>query len=178
MSSKCKTLTWNDRFALLNHYKPTDAQAIDAFGVTQEELDTARTLVNMGSFLRPNTSLDVTSYSKLFNTNKDNTMSTQNTKRHSTATTTTVKTQTPMSATKQVPAPKKRGRKGDKILKAFQSIPTVPASATQFAESHGVSIAVLRQSKRFDQTSDLGAVKVKKDKATKELMIWREAPEA
>lgn len=76
--------------------------------------------------------------------------------------------------------PKKRGRKGDKITTAFLSVSTVPVCANDFAEQHGISIAVLRQSKRFISTMDaniasqIGNIIVKQDKSTKKLMIWKE----
>jgi hypothetical protein len=45
---------------------------------------------------------------------------------------------------------------------------------------HGVSLAVLRQSKRFLAKLDpaivatIGRINVRQDKATKQLMIWRD----
>ena len=68
----------------------------------------------------------------------------------------------------------KRGRKGNNITNAFAAIPSSPVSAETFATQHNVSIAVLRQSKRFD-TTGLGPVNVRKDKSAGTLMIWRES---
>jgi hypothetical protein len=54
-------------------------------------------------------------------------------------------------------------------------------SINAFMQQHGVSLAVLRQSKRFLAKLDpsvatkIGTIKVRQDKATKELMIWRES---
>ncbi len=173
---KGKTLSWNDRLTLINHYKPSDAVATQAFGITQAELDVARTQLKAGSFsLSPD--LDVESYGHLFASPADGedatATSTKSPGRRSTSTSTTKGT-APETATKTVREAKKRGRKGDKILKAFSSIPATPVAAEEFAKSHGVSIAVLRQSKRFDPTKGGGTVRVKKDKGTKTLMIWRE----
>ena len=173
---KGKTLSWNDRLTLLSHYKPTDADAIRAFGVSQSELDVARTQLKAGVFsLSPD--LDVDSYGHLFATtptiDSDTVTSTKSITRR-TGSTSTTKGTAPETATKTVREAKKRGRKGDKILKAFSSIPASPVAAEEFAKSHGVSIAVLRQSKRFDTTKSVGTVRVKKDKGTKTLMIWRE----
>lgn len=69
--------------------------------------------------------------------------------------------------------PKKRGKKGDKIALAFASITTTPVSVDEVSKQYGVSIAVLRQAKRFDKTG-MDGVCVKKDKTTGSLMIWRE----
>lgn len=177
---KGKTLSWNDRLTLINRYQPSDTDACKAFGVSQSELDVARTQLKAGVFsLSPD--LDVDSYGHLFtsptaSTDADDSTvtSTKSTARRTGSTSTTKGTVAPETATKTVREAKKRGRKGDKILKAFSSIPTTPVSADDFAKTHGVSIAVLRQSKRFDQTKSTGTVRVKKDKTSKTLMIWRE----
>lgn len=178
---KGKTLSWNDRLTLLNHYKPTDADAIQAFGVTQSELDVARTQLKAGGF-RLSPELDVDSYGHLFAstaptteaTDGDSTVTSTKAPGRRTGSTSTTKSGAPETASKPVREAKKRGRKGDKILKAFSSIPASPVAADEFAKTHGVSIAVLRQSKRFDTTRSPGTVRVKKDKGTKTLMIWRE----
>lgn len=174
---KGKTLSWNDRLTLINHYNPTDHVATQAFGISQSELDVARIQLKAGIFSLSN-DLDVDSYGHLFasatpTTDGDSTAtSTKSPVRRTGATSTNGAA--PETATKALREAKKRGRKGDKILKAFTSIPASPVAAEEFAKSHGVSIAVLRQSKRFDTTNTAGTVRVKKDKGTKTLMIWRE----
>ena len=181
--SKSKTLGWNDRFALIDHYKPSDEQACTAFGVTPDELKTARDMRAAGAFTAT-PGIDVDSYASLFAAPaapETAAPSTKSTKRRGGATKTTKTAPTtdgdkPATATKKTKVPRKRGRKGDKIANAFRAIPTDPTPVAAFATTHGVSVAVLRQSKRFDKSTDLGSVKVKKDKETKELMIWREAP--
>lgn len=175
---KGKTLSWNDRLTLINHYKPSDAVATQAFGISQSELDVARTQLKAGVFSLSD-DLDVESYGHLFASatlpggDSETVTSTKSPTRRS-GSTSTAKGVAPETATKTVREAKKRGRKGDKILKAFTSIPATPVAAEEFAKSHGVSIAVLRQSKRFDTTKTAGTVRVKKDKGTKTLMIWRE----
>lgn len=83
--------------------------------------------------------------------------------------------QRPMTATKpsRIRIPKKRGRKGDKIINAFRNIPSTPTDAESFADIHGISIGVLRQIKRFDKTGLPGTVKVRKN-TSGILMIWRD----
>jgi hypothetical protein len=175
---KGKTFTWNDRLTLIDHYKPTDEQACTVFGVQQAELDVARNHLKTGVFsLSQN--LDVDSYDNLFASASGGTDSVTSTitkaptRTKPTVTTVTTTKSAPETATAKVREKAKRGRKGDKIISAFASIPTTPTPAEDFAKQYGVSIAVLRQSKRFDKTE--GTVKVKKDKASKTLMIWRES---
>ncbi len=174
---KGKTFTWNDRLTLINHYKPTDEQACQALNVTQTELDVARNQLRAGVFSL-SSNLDVESYSDLFasaDTSSPTTSTVTTTKAPTRTKATVTSTKAaPETATAKVKVKAKRGRKGDKILQAFASIPTSPTPAEDFAKTHGVSIAVLRQSKRFDKTEEVGTVKVKKDKTSKTLMIWRE----
>lgn len=70
---------------------------------------------------------------------------------------------------------KRPGRQSNKIAQAFSHLTSTPVSVSSFAEKHGVSVAVLRQAKRFDRTPELGKVRVKHSKETNELMIWRES---
>lgn len=67
------------------------------------------------------------------------------------------------------------GRRGNNIQRAFAAIPTSPVPAEEFANKHRVSMAVLRQYKRFDKENK-GQVNVRKDKESSVIMIWREAP--
>lgn len=67
---------------------------------------------------------------------------------------------------------KKSGRTGNNISRAFSAIPTVAVPVEEFAAKHRVSLAVLRQYKRFDKTGK-GQVNVRKDKETGVIMIWR-----
>lgn len=167
--NKVISLSWNDRFALIEHYKATDVQVLQAFGVTQDELNVARDLKEAGTFSGKST-IDVSSYSHLFTGVTAQSKTATSTKRP----TATASSQAPQTATKKSPTAKKRGRQGIKIANAFKAIPGAQVPAQQFASQHGVSLAVLRQSKRFDKHPELGIVKVKKDKTSQTLMIWRE----
>ena len=167
MGNKSTSLSWSDRLALIKAYKPSDATILRALSITQDELNTARDMEANGHFVATQ-DLDVAAYSELFS--DDSIVA----PKASAGTTSISKPQPPATATKVVPVPKKRGRKGDNILKAFSAIPETPTGAIPFATQHSVSLAVLRQAKRFDRTTSDGTVRVKKDKATKELMIWRE----
>lgn len=184
MKMTAKTFTWGQRLALINTYKPNDGVACTALGVSQDELDTARGLMEAGTI-----SLDesvVTSNADIFKGVKASAATTRvekpavtkttgkatGSKESKTTTTTTVK-KPAASATAPSAQPKKRGRKGSKIQNAFAAIPSEPTDANAFAARHNVSLAVLRQSKRFDKTGT-GVVRVRKDKDTNALMVWRE----
>lgn len=181
MSSKL-TMSWADRFALMEHYKPTDAQVCAAFGLTQDELSTARTLRDAGTF-KATPNYDVAKYANVFSADGSASVATATpdvTVKASKAGTATSFTR-PESASKKAKVPQKRGRKGDKIATALAAVPTSQTPITSFMQQHGVSLAVLRQSKRFLAKIDpavaakIGVIKVRQDKATKELMIWRES---
>ena len=170
MAKKPSSLSWNDRLALIKAYTPSDSVICNSLGVSQDELNTARDLETAGTFV-PTADLDVESYGELFG---DETIVAPGKSTPESIVKPGDSSKPAVSATKKTTAPKKRGRKGDNIPKAFTAIPTAPTSAEGFASTHAVSLAVLRQSKRFDRTG-LGTVRVKKDKTSKELMIWREA---
>lgn len=188
MSKHKLTMSWGDRLAVIDHFSPADGQACAVFGVTQDELDTARSLQAAGTFIAtPN--LDVSKYSNVFvSSDVPSTQPTKGTVHMNTgiktpsATTHTMPDtlSKPETASKPVKQPQKRGRKGDKILKALQSVPTTQMSVDAFIQQYGVSLAVLRQAKRFvagldpAQAQTIGKINVRQDKATKKLMIWRE----
>jgi uncharacterized metal-binding protein len=175
-------MSWSDRFALIEALKPNDAQVCASFGLTQDELTTARSLRDAGTF-KPTPNFDVTKYANVFTTDGAASVATSTPSVGARASkagsaTTFVK---PESASKAAKVPQKRGRKGDKIASALAAVPTAQVSINTFMQQHGVSLAVLRQSKRFLAKLDpavatkIGTIKVRQDKATKELMIWREA---
>lgn len=172
-----KIMSWSDRFALIDHFQPTDASVCAAFNLTQAELDTARSLRAQGTFVA-NPNLDVEKFKSVFTTGSTPQPVTVTPK----VPTATVHAR-PESATKQPKVPQKRGRKGNKITSALQAVPTTPMSVDTFIQQHGVSLAVLRQAKRFVEKMDttdaakVGNVMVRQDKVTKQLMIWREAQE-
>lgn len=151
-------LSWGQRFALINAFEPTDEQIQSTFNISKEDLAAARDCLDSGTF-QVDEIFDVQTVGNVFEN--------PNVEIISGAATSAVKIQ---------PAPQRRGRKGDKIVKAFTAIPTSPTPADAFAAEHNVSLAVLRQSKRFDNTRIEGTVRVKKmaDGDSKTLMIWRD----
>ena len=157
MATTSKSLSWNDRIAIIEALKPTDTEIINNMGVTQDELDTARELRNSGVVI-PTPDLDMSAYATIFGGPASIVKPSTKTPA---ASTTTKPAQT---ANKSIKLPKKRGRKGNNISIAFNAIPATPVSADQFASDNGVSLAVLRQSKRFDSAPELGNVRVKKNK--------------
>jgi hypothetical protein len=180
MSKKFSTahLAWSDRFALIDAYQPSDTAIMETFNLSTDELATARQLRASGTFSASKT-LDVASYGGIFaadTTTKEAIVSTPTTK--NIASTAHSK---PESASKKVKVPQKRGRKGDKIAIALMSATETPVPVTDFMAKHGVSLAVLRQAKRFiekmdaDTQTKIGKVNVKQDKVTKTLMIWKAA---
>lgn len=185
MSKKFATahLSWSDRFALVDHFAPSDTAICSAFNLTADELATARQLRSSGTFTASKT-LDCASYAGIFDgsVNPAPTISTVARTSHTNPTNkggATVHTNLPETATKRVKAPQKRGRKGDKITVALLAAPTTPMPVDAFMKQHGVSLAVLRQAKRFvekldaDTRAKVGKVVVKQDKTTKQLMIWK-----
>ncbi|TFG98286.1 hypothetical protein E4H12_06480 [Candidatus Thorarchaeota archaeon] len=188
-----KVMSWNDRFALIDHYKPTDAAIRVAFNVDQNELETARGLRSAGTFTA-NPQFDCSKHNTVFAVGatsdgdgvaKTTSKSTSPRSDKDTVVTgskvgsATVHTK-PESATKKAKVPQKRGRKGDKIHRALQAVTTTPIAVDSFIKQYGVSLAVLRQSKRFLEKMDaaaakkIGKINVRQDKASKQLMIWRE----
>lgn len=167
-------ISWSDRFALMDHFKPSDEQACAAFGLTKDELDTARSMAAAGTF-RATKNLDIARYAHVFTTDGSSPVATVPPTPGPTS------VAKPESATKRVKVPQKRGRKGDKIAIALQAVPLTSVPVDQFIAQYGVSLAVLRQSKRFMTKLDpavaakIGKVNVRQDKATKQLVIWREA---
>jgi len=179
MSTNVNELNWSDRFALIDKFKPADETVCSALDVTQDELDTARDLRAAGNF-KAASDIDPSDFAAVLSVpapkkaapkEKPATTHTKPKSKKATAT-------PPSTATKPVKVPKKRGRKGSKIANAFMAVPAVPVSADAFITEHSVSLAVLRQARRFDKSGLAGAVRVKQDKETKTLMVWREAPES
>lgn len=172
-------LNWSEKMALISHYKPTDEMACTVFGCSKDELAVAQNLQASGTFTAA-ANIDVGQYAQHFATNAVAVERTEATskpvkaQRTVTVHSAEAPAEKPVTASKKVKEPQKRGRKGDKIQIAFQAIPANPVPVDAFMRQYGVSLAVLRQSKRFDKTG-LGPVNVKQDKESKVLMIWREA---
>ena len=158
---KTTGLSWGERFGLIDALKPTDEQVCAAFGVSQDEYETAQELRDEGNFEVP-ADFNAETYGAVFTTETPaNATSVKRPKR------------TPAeSSTKTTPAPKKRGRKGTKINDAFAAITTEAVPAEEFASTRGVSLNVLRQAKRFDRT---GGARVRVKKIDGTLMVYRES---
>ena len=182
MNTQTNALSWSDRFALIDKYKPSDEVICEKLDVSQDELDTARDLRRAGNF-KAKVEINVGNYAKMLSgSTKPVTVKTENATSHAKPVTKTkAKTpvaSTPTTATKPVRELKKRGRKGSKIANAFVAVPREAVSAESFIAEHNVSLAVLRQARRFDKSGLNGSVCVKQDKVTKTLMVWRAVPES
>lgn len=163
-----KILTWNDRFALIDRFTPTDDAIVEVFNITPQELTVARNLRTTGTFIASK-HLDYDSYAAAFSSNKLTSRRLMNNK------STSITLQPPDGAETATRTVHKRGRKGSNITTAFSNVPLDPINATEFAATNKVSIAVLRQSKRFDPYTDKGQIHVKKNKESGNLMIWRDS---
>lgn len=172
MSKKLPMMSWNDRFALIEAHKPSDAAICVAFGLSPAELKTAYALRDAGTFA-PNQKLDISKFgTSVFSDITDADIKVGTATSHG-----------PQTYTKKASLPKvpqKRGRKGDKIANALMAVTDTPVPVDTFVQQYGVSVAVLRQSKRFlenmpaDIVAKIGRIQVKQDKSSKTLMIWRE----
>lgn len=163
--SKVTVNSWGERFALINRYNPTPEQVVTAFGLDSvAEYETARECLDAGTFVIPQ-DFDPETYGNVF-MSVPTTATTGSRPRDEDL---PPETSTSLSVTR---TPKKRGRKGTKIAQAFGAITTDPVPAEAFAESHGVSMNVLRQAKRFDRT---GGTKVRVKKIDGTLMVFRDA---
>jgi len=173
MSNLTSNLGWSERLALMAHFGLNDKAAATTFNVSADEVATARELQQAGT-IKVADDIDFAQYEGELGVKK----TTKKSKAAASTTTSKPSTDTPVTATKPQKEPKKRGRKGDKIKNAFASIPSTPTSAEEFIAEHGISMNVLRQSKRFDTSGTEGTVHVRKDKDTKVLMVWREVSSA
>ena len=138
----------------------------------QNDIESAKALAHTNTIM-PSKDLDIDAYANMFASKATSVVAPKADKGKST-TSTTKATTPPQTATKTTKTPQKRGRKGDKIATAFLNVPSAPVDVNSFAKQYNVSLAVLRQSKRFDKSGIEGAVRVKKDKDSGNLVIWRE----
>lgn len=170
-------LSWSDRFSILavaNETLPTisEADICNVFHVDTEELAIARECLNDGVF-KLNTSIDAAFYLPYFRGEEP--VFPEVPGRVRTLPEIVSKAIDPAERQLFANKPKQRtGRKGSNISRAFAAIPQTPVPAEEFAAKHRVSMAVLRQYKRFDK-ENTGQVNVRKDKNTGTIMIWREA---
>ena len=163
-------LSWADRFGIVSamEVKPSDADICRVFKVTPDELVTAQQLFADG-IIKVNPRINHQFYELFF------------------------KGETPefpktVQRTRSLPLPpdneerrlfasqnktvRPRGRKSNNIDLAFKAIPTSPVDVEKFAEKNHVSVAVLRQHKRFDKYP--GTVFVRKNKDTGVTEVWRD----
>lgn len=153
-------LSWSERFAFIDAYKPSMDQIEKTFGVSAEEVVQANLLRVQGVFWS-DISIDVISCGNIFIDSDPNVVITRT-----------------KSTNRQKKKPNKRGRRGDKIHAAFENIPSDPVNAYDFIAKYDISLPVLRQAKRFDKTNKIGDIRVKQiinpNTNKKELMVWRE----
>jgi len=154
---KSRNLGWGERLAIIDFFNLTDVQAMDAFEASQDEIDMVREMVKAGSLSIPS-GIKFGKYMTQVARIKAKSI------HEFTA---------PITASKPPKTYKKRGPKGTKIRKAFDAITTTPVYAKEIAEKFDISMNILKQGKRFDETG-LGKVHVKKDKKTQQYMIWRD----
>lgn len=151
--------SWGERFALIDKYKPTAEQVVEAFGLDSvAEYETARECLEAGTFTIPQ-DFDPETYGNVFMSIPESAV-------------VATREEAPETATAVSPAPKKRGRKGTKIAEAFAAIDENPIDAEAFAAERGISMNVLRQAKRFDRSGIAGKVRVKKIEGT--AMVFRD----
>jgi hypothetical protein len=142
------TLSWADKLVLVSRYELSETEACTAFGVTKQELVVAKNLLAKGVFA-PNETLNTSIYSDFF-----------------------VKLRSgELDHLQKTFKPK--GARPSKITMAFEAITDSPQKVSEIIERYGVSLAVLRQSKRFDK-GNVGQIHIRKDKDTSELMVWRD----
>lgn len=160
-------LSWSQRFGVFEELGVTDEQIMAALGIDRNELEAARESLEAGAFSVDASGIDVEAYAGLF---------VDPAEAEATVTPTTDEdTAPPATASQPERTPRKRGRKGTKILDAFNAVPAQPVDANAFAEQYGISLNVLRQAKRFDKTGLEGRVRVKKVDGT--LSVFREIEE-
>lgn len=162
--SNLNDLGWGERLAIINHFNLSDERVTDVFGVSTDELETARDLAARGS-ITVDDDIDYSQYEDELNIFSNYTPQ---------VVIPSPEVEKPVTATKPAKEPKKRGRKGTKINDAFTNVPSEPTELEPFASQFNVSIAVLRQSKRFDKTGIPGEIRIRKNKETGIPMIWRE----
>lgn len=143
-------LSWAQRLAVVSATSISDTQAATAFGVTVDELNTARESIT------PDTSFDVTPY-----------------KSHFAKTPSTVKAaRKATSASNEPIVRKKRGKPGDKIAVAVNNITSDPQPFAEFCKKHKLSENTLKQlnSGRYDPAHK-GQFAVRKHDG--QTCIWR-----
>lgn len=168
--SMLTSLSWTARLTIIERYDLTDAEAVTNFGVSLEELNMAKEFKQDDVF-KIDPTLEVEQYSAVLV--RDSIINPKSQKSPTTSESETTGKK-PHKATSAIKNPSKKvGHKGTKIAAAFTAIGLDPISVDTLMSQTGVSLAVLRQANRFDKTGG-GPVRVRKDKTTGALMVWRE----
>lgn len=144
------TLTWADRFALIRAYKLEPQEVCTAFGVNEGQLKSAIKLQHKGIF-QINESLNPEVFREYFDKLRKGEFSANSTKTF-----------------------RPKQTRPSKIVDAFKSITETPQPVASVVERFGISLAVLRQSKRFDKSETPGTIRIRKDKTSGEMMVWRD----
>ncbi len=118
-------LNWQQRLAVINDINPTDTQASKVFGVSVDEINTARKTVTADANF--DTAPFKAHFSKISTTQTDD----------------------GEISTSGTVIKKKRGRSGSRVVDAFGKVTRTPVTLAAFATTHNVSTNVLRQVKRF-----------------------------
>lgn len=170
MLKQIHQLSWADRFGIVDSMeeRPSDADICRVFKVTEIDLTTARELLNRG-VLRTNPRINTEFYSLFF---KGETPEFPKTTQRVRVLPLPPDNEERRLFASQNKTVRPRGRKSNNIDLAFKAIPTTPCDVEKFAEKHRVSVAVLRQHKRFDKCD--GTVFVRKNKETGITEVWRE----
>ena len=167
-----QNLSWNQRFAIIDHFELNDQQACAAFGITEPELSMAQKLRESANLWEPDTSLDFSRYEELIKVVKPEAL------KPSKSATQKPKNDTTEKANEATP---RRGRKTHKIKDAYEAVPFEPVPVDEFRKQYDVSLSVLRRHKDFDHLKEKGQVNVRKtylnrNDEEKVLCIWRERP--
>ncbi len=168
-------LSWSDRFSIIAAAKQefptlTEEEICKVLVVDRDELSMASECLSDGTF-RANTQLDAAFYLPYFRGEEP--VFPEAVQRQRTLPEIVSKATDPAERLLFASKPqKKSGRRGNNIQRAFAAIPTTPVPVEEFSKKHSVSVAVLRQYKRFDKEGN-GQVNVRKDKDTGVIMIWR-----
>lgn len=164
--SKLKELGWNERFAVFDALGATDEQIMGTLGIDKDELAMARDLRAAGTFVPSLGNLNADDFAdEVRSVSVAVAPATDESVEAPTPARATArrprKADKPASATKATKQPQKRGRKGNKIAEAFAAIGPKPVPLDEVAQKFAISTNVLRQSKRFDRSPELGRVVTK-----------------
>lgn len=166
-------LSWADRFGIMSKMSevPSDDELCRVFRVDPNELRLARICLRDKVF-RVNTKIDHSLYESVFK-GEEVQFPTFGTTRTRTYPEFNEADRVLFASKREEQKSKQKVRRTNNIDLAFKNIPTDPTPVEVYAEQHRVSVAVLRQHKRFDKFQT-GVVYVKKNKETGVVEIWRE----